>query len=430
MKTPLLKKLKNLTISTSLLFLLMAIVSCKNISAPNNTNLSPENLNVSNTDNESDKNSDKNSDKMTKAIVGSIDWLSVVSLNKAREVQMNVKAVGLIDIPSMDSRCTAFLVSEDMIMTNWHCFPSANDAAGARAYFDFTSEKSGRTSYKTGNSFLCEELLLTYETLDVAILKCSGKPGKAYGTLNLEEEKVDRSIGDDIYVIHQNCDYYTDTECAPTKKFSPGKVVDKGDALAPARDMDLFYDADTLGGSSGSPVFSTSSNQVIALHHNGHGITYFSNGRGDRNSGVPMGLIVNYLKNNYPEIFAKIFNRSNSNSSNSGDGMITLNQNQVNAHGGLLSRNSKLLGNVDSANDIHYYKYNQTTNGSLSITLNYDSKKRDFDLYLLSDAKNILAKSESAGDLDRLNKTLKAGTYYIAIKGYNSATGSYTLTVK
>ncbi|MBF0298063.1 MAG: trypsin-like peptidase domain-containing protein [Oligoflexia bacterium] len=410
---------KNLLFLQALLALsLLLLVSC------NNNSSAPQNLSSEELSNNTNVASGA---VESKAIVGSIDWLSVMNLNKSNNVQNNIRAVGLIDIPSMDSRCTAFLISEDMIMTNWHCFPNASDAVGARVYFDFVSADSGSTAYKSGNSFLCQQLLLTYEELDVAVLKCEGNPGRIYGKVSLEGDRVERSVGEDIYVVHQNCDYYNDSECAPTKKYSAGKVMDKGDASAPARDMDLFYDADTLGGSSGSPVFSSSSNQVIALHHNGHGLSAWSNGRGNRNSGVPMSLIVTYLKNNYPSIYATVFTRSTTTTTTPTTPTVV---DQVNAHGGFLNRNSKLSTTLSTLNDTHYYRVNVTTKGNIKFTLNYDSNKRDFDLYILNDAQKMIAKSESSGNVDEIKGEIAEGTYYIVVRGYRGATGDYTLAVE
>jgi hypothetical protein len=63
------------------------------------------------------------------------------------------------------------------------------------------------------------------------------------------------------------------------KKHSPGTVMN-----AYYSSTDVSYNADTLGGSSGSPVLSENSHEVIALHH--YGFNKDAWGRGTHNSGV------------------------------------------------------------------------------------------------------------------------------------------------
>lgn len=235
------------------------------------------------------------------AIIGQVDWISIASISPQHPVSEMAKAVGLITIPSKDSRCTAFLVSEDIIMTNWHCFPSADDAINARLYLNFLQGEN-KGAFTDTSSYSCNEWLMANEDLDVALLRCEGGPGYQHGVVTLESGANSHYLNEKIYVIHQNCDYYTNRECAPTKKVSVGKLVSSGDAAEPAKSTDLFYTADTLGGSSGGPVFSLSTHKVMALHHNGHGQTYWSAGRGNRNSGVPMSRVVRYLKTYYPGI--------------------------------------------------------------------------------------------------------------------------------
>lgn len=61
-----------------------------------------------------------------------------------------------------------------------------------------------------------------------------------------------------IYVIHQNCQ---PEGCTATKKYSPGEVRD-----ADYRTYSLLHDADTEDGSSGAPMLSGSSHQVVGLN--------------------------------------------------------------------------------------------------------------------------------------------------------------------
>src|SRR5690606_9835311 len=120
------------------------------------------------------------------------------------------------------------------------------------------------------------------EELDFALLRCEGSPGAQYGTVNLARSAA--AAGSDIYVIHQNCDYYNEQDCDPTKKISRGKLV-----KIRSEDGEYAHNADTLGGSSGSPMFGPN-HEVIAIHHAGAGGWF--NGRGYENYAVPMHKIV------------------------------------------------------------------------------------------------------------------------------------------
>jgi len=217
-------------------------------------------------------------------IVGSIDWASTTTLTGTKATRAN--AVGYLSIPAAGSRCTAWLVSKDTIITNNHCIASSSEAANAKASFNYVDgvSSSQRVWYT------CSTFVKTWSNLDMTALKCgtvNGQyPGDVYGTLTVSS--TNPATNDSIYVIHQNCDYYTSSSCSPTKKYSPGKILNGSYSST-----DASYDADTLGGSSGSPVLSATSNEVVALHH--YGFNGNSSGRGTHNSGVKASLIKSAL---------------------------------------------------------------------------------------------------------------------------------------
>lgn len=245
----------------------------------------------------------------SKAIIGTTDWINITQATQNANVSLNAKAVGIITIPSKESRCTAFLVGESLVMTNWHCFPQSQDAIGATFYPRFLQGKSS-FSFEQTLGYDCSHLLLSDEDHDVALLQCAGFPGKIEGTVTLNQNSLNMNLSQKVYVIQQNCDYYTQPDCAPVKKVAVGITVShqKVASLIDQEELsaDFYYTADTLGGSSGSPVFSATSHQVIALHHQGHGQTPWSAGRGSLNSGVPMSQIVTFLRQEYPQLAAMV----------------------------------------------------------------------------------------------------------------------------
>jgi predicted small lipoprotein YifL len=208
-------------------------------------------------------------------IVGSLDWVSATSLSGTQRTRS--RAVGYISIPAVGSRCTAWLVSNDVVITNNHCIGSASEAVGARVSFNYEDgvDSAARIWYP------CATFIKTWSGDDMTALRCSAVngqlPGQVYGFLTVSSTNA--ATNSAVYVVNQNCDYYTTPSCVPTKKSSPGSVLNGNYSTT-----DISYNSDTLGGSSGSPVLSTSSNQVVALHHIGIGGN--SQGRGTANTGV------------------------------------------------------------------------------------------------------------------------------------------------
>jgi V8-like Glu-specific endopeptidase len=208
-------------------------------------------------------------------IVGTVDWSSATTLTGAKADR--AKAVGYLSIPSISSRCTAWLVSEDLVITNNHCIGSSGQAAGAKVAFNYddNTNAASRVWYD------CSTFVQTWANLDMTALRCSPVNGVLPGVANgyLRVAGSDAPTNESIYVLHQNCDYYTSPSCSPTKKYSPGFIMNGNYSM-----YDASYNADTLGGSSGSPVLSASGNEVVALHHYGFNKDYM--GRGTYNSGV------------------------------------------------------------------------------------------------------------------------------------------------
>lgn len=218
-------------------------------------------------------------DRVNEVIIGDLQWQSTDALAKG-SVKSNAQATVLLRMPNKGARCTGFLINDDMIMTNNHCVANARDAEGVTATFDYT--KKGK-----GQKYSCGEFVASNSSLDIGIVKCKGSPGKKHPKVVLADYKA--SVNDEIYITHQNCDYTTTPYCSPTQKVSDGLVMASSQSS-------VSHNADTLPGSSGSPIFDKDSHKVVAIHN--AGTTY---GRG-MNYGVPMYRIVSYLKEKAPEV--------------------------------------------------------------------------------------------------------------------------------
>ncbi len=213
-------------------------------------------------------------------VVGSLNWKSSTLLTAGSAEAKNAKAVGYLSIPATGKRCTAWLIANDTILTNHHCINTAAQAVNAKVSFNYEDG----VSYSSRIWYTCSNFVKAWSDVDAAVLKCTARngvlPGAVYGTVGVGT--VNAATGASLYVIHQNCDYYTSSGCSPTKKYSPG-VVKNGSHST----LEISYDADTLGGSSGSPVFAatgTQAHKLIALHH--VGLNGDAQGRGTANTGV------------------------------------------------------------------------------------------------------------------------------------------------
>jgi V8-like Glu-specific endopeptidase len=213
-------------------------------------------------------------------IVGTLNWSSATSLSGTTRTRS--KAVGYLSIPAVGSRCTAWLVSNDVAITYNHCIGSSAEAVGARISFNYEDgvASTSRIYYD------CSTFIKTWTYEDMTAIRCKPingvYPGQTYGYLTVSSTNAATGAG--VYVIHQNCDYYTTSGCSPTKKYSPGSVKSGS-----YNTKELSYDADTLGGSSGSPVLSSTGHTVVGLHHVGVGGN--SLGRGTVNLGVKATLV-------------------------------------------------------------------------------------------------------------------------------------------
>lgn len=332
-------------------------------------------------------------------IVGSLDWYEVTDLKSNSSIRKSSKSVAHVDLPAMGSRCTGFLISKDVLMTNQHCIPSSFYARGVTVSFNYEQG----TVLGTEERFDCSEFIGNNEELDFALLKCKGEPGKKYGFVELSESSV--SEGDQVYVVQQNCDYYQDRNCLFTKKVSHGDVLETS--------PEITHNADTLGGSSGSPVFSESAHKVVAIHHAGLGNN--GAGRGVENYAVPMSKIVPYIKSKFPQVLGSSSQPTPNNDTPEGATELSLNK--------------VMNGSISSATDVDYFKVTLDKAQNIEIKLEI-SGSADLDLYVYSSSQKLLAKSESTRNQEVIAGKASAATYYILVKGYRGAKSSYKLSVK
>lgn len=346
-------------------------------------------------------------------IVGDLGWKDVTSLAETSPIRQNSKRVADLDLPSLDSRCTAFLIGEDILMTNQHCITSPEDAVGAKADFGHeTGKVSGRLRFD------CSEFIGNNEEFDFALLRCKGSPGKSLGVVTLSDRVL--ATGEALYLIQQNCDYYTDPKCDWSKKYALGTVLSKNS------DGDYVHDADTLGGSSGSPVFSAEGNVVVALHHAGRGNN--GRGRGLENYAVPMSSVVKKLKSEFPLVAAQIGLSAGNPAQNGDADPFEPNDTKTKAALVALPFFSDKTS-IKTSTDVDWFKFSVVKRSVVKIDLKQSKSDGDLDVIVYSSSGRVLYRGESSLISENLVANLGAGVYYLRVYGYKGATNAYTLKV-
>lgn len=165
------------------------------------------------------------------------------------------------------SLCTAWRVGPDnLLMTNNHCIETAAEAANTEVWFNYQLASCGG-SRATTTKVQANQLLETGYTLDYSLFTVSNFAAiESFGYLGLDPRIPNQS--ETIYIPQHpggrlkelgiETDYQG-TRC----------IVDAPITNGRGNNTDAGYLCDTEGGSSGSPVLTASSNNVIALHHLG-----------------------------------------------------------------------------------------------------------------------------------------------------------------
>ena len=185
--------------------------------------------------------------------------------------------------------CTGFLITESLLMTNEHCVADQKEAKSTLAEFGYDSDNASKSSYRG------LKLEAVEHDRDYAVVRMSGKPGSNWKRVDLDltgiaSDKVALAV-----VQHP--------EGRPKMAAVKDCKVDGKERLGRGGSKtDFGHSCDTLGGSSGSPVFLRSSLKVVGLHHLG-----FREGIDQPvNQGVHLDRILADIKERHPELAEEI----------------------------------------------------------------------------------------------------------------------------
>jgi endonuclease G len=158
---------------------------------------------------------------------------------------------------------TGFLIAPGVLMTNHHVIATTADATTAVAEFDYELDLQGRDRIVTEFALVTDPLPISVEALDFCIVAVAARSRDGqralneYGWLPLDPRPGKAFVGEYLTII-QHPGGERKQVCVRENKLL--KYDESGSTL--------WYQTDTVAGSSGSPVFNNSW-QVVALHHSG-----------------------------------------------------------------------------------------------------------------------------------------------------------------
>lgn len=197
-------------------------------------------------------------------------------------------AVCKLEYTGSDGReyvASGFMISDNLLMTNHHVFSNPEEAKTANALFRF--EKGDNGVFLNPKIYTADPdiFFMTNSELDFSIVYLKNSPGSKHGTITLKKRHDKVLLFERVNIIQH--------PAGQDKKISlqDNKVVTFFESK-------LHYLADTMGGSSGSPVFNNDW-ELVALHHAGSTT---------HNVGIRISAIcskIEQLINSTPDAFGK-----------------------------------------------------------------------------------------------------------------------------
>ena len=182
--------------------------------------------------------------------------------------------------------CSAWRVGpNNRMFTNHHCIADSADASDTEVWFNYECARCDGGPTLRPTKVWGDRVLATNTTLDYTLFSVQNFAAiTKFGYLVLDVRQPAR--GEELYIPqHPRGDPTVIAAEDPQERSGNCEVSDPSyDGYA--NNSDISYYCDTDGGSSGSPVISRKTNEVIALHHFG----------GCPNSGVRIDLIYRQVK--------------------------------------------------------------------------------------------------------------------------------------
>ncbi|WP_448549675.1 trypsin-like serine peptidase [Thalassotalea fusca] len=224
--------------------------------------------------------------KSPKSIIGdeTPDWEDYADTFGNESIKNNGKGVALIrfvesSIDEEENTCTGFLVSDQLVLTNYHCINSQDTCLNTELVFDYY-----RPPNVEDKTMACAAFISGNKLLDYAVLSLDKEaPTTQYNKLKVVND--DEWKNHSLYLIHH-------PEGDPKKVTRVNCKVDGNELEGVSKNYhtDFGHTCDTYGGSSGSPIFNKY-HQLVGLHHFGNDI----DDPVRRNQAVDINLILGHI---------------------------------------------------------------------------------------------------------------------------------------
>ena len=158
---------------------------------------------------------------------------------------------------------TGFMVSNDLLLTNWHVFKTLEDVGNSVIQFNYELDINGRPTESISFKLSTELFYFSFKELDYCFVGVEPKSTdgqhdlKDVGFIQLNPNmgKLGNEDVELLNIIHH-----------PNGDFK--QISIRENRFKKILATTLWYESDTAKGSSGSPVFNDQL-QVVALHHMG-----------------------------------------------------------------------------------------------------------------------------------------------------------------
>ncbi len=223
--------------------------------------------------------------KKAPELYNQIGTLNFLDVEKESGLKTISKGVALLEFDDEDIRysCSSFVISDDLLLTNWHCIDDQIKSSSIEIYFDYVHDSKSTGMQNT------IEYISTNESLDAALIRFT--PGGLkerqlhFVDIKTFQDKPENIEGRELLLIQhvegKKQQYVIDADCTVKKFPELGRVlgVDRGDRKLEGA---LGHGCDTSLSSSGSPILDRQTNGVIGLHYWGKGSSDLNFNKGIR----------------------------------------------------------------------------------------------------------------------------------------------------
>ena len=213
-------------------------------------------------------------------------WTHLGEAGPRGYIEQAIPSIARVEVPNHPSipyGGTAFVVGENLIMTNRHVAEVFSSGLGRRGLFFQPGQVAGldfRREIIPSPPIYVEvrEVVMVHPYWDMALLRVAELPAPQR-PLRLSIAHPDDLAGHDVVIVgYPAQDWRNDLALQNrifrgvfnVKRMQPGKIVGRGETRSYGKDvMAVTHDSSTLGGNSGSAVLDVTTGEVIGLHFAG-----------------------------------------------------------------------------------------------------------------------------------------------------------------